>query len=249
MEWIIGVVILVAGGFLLNKLTEGGEDSPAVQFAQKINKSIREIPDFNAKHQYISSNYRTGILYDEERGKICLMNSAGDSHKFEIIDASEIISSEIVIDSASITRTDRGSQLMGAAVGGFVAGGAGAIIGGLSGKKHHQESAKYIKLRLVIDRASNPTRQINFLDTEAEKGSATFSSAANEAGFWHDRISVLIRRSEQGESGQESEICAFNSKSKKDDYIESMERLWALKEKGAITEEEFLDQKSKLIQN
>lgn len=244
MEWLIGLVVLVVLGFVVNKLTEG-QESPEVLFAQKINKAIRDLPDFNARHRFSTSNNRSAILYDEEAGKIGFMSVAGDEPRFEVFAQNELVSSEVDVDGETVTKTMRGSQLAGAAVGAIVAGGVGAIIGGLSGKQSQNQKVKSIKLKVVVDRPGSPSRQITFLNTETEKGSPEFQSAAKEAATWQDRIAVLIRRAQS--AGANDTPAAPMSASGSNGNVDQLERLWSLKEKGAISDDEYNRQKNQIL--
>src|SRR6266849_1531234 len=87
-----------------------------------------------------------------------------------------ILSVEITRDGRSITKTNRSSQLGGAIVGGLLAGGVGAIIGGLSGETEHFESVCSLDLRIVNDDIKDPSLTLSFFSSPqgVDKGDETF---------------------------------------------------------------------------
>lgn len=69
-----------------------------------------------------------GLSIDSSSQQICLI--VGDvlfPNPF-----SAVLEAEIVVDGKTVTKTSRGSQAVGVVVGAVLAGGLGAVIGGLS---------------------------------------------------------------------------------------------------------------------
>jgi outer membrane lipoprotein SlyB len=60
-----------------------------------------------------------------------------------------------------ITSTDRGSQLVGAAIGGIAFGGLGALAGALSGKTNSRNLVNGLALRIITDDGTYP---VTFFD-------------------------------------------------------------------------------------
>ena len=89
----------------------------------------------NVDFSYIS------IDFGEE--KITLGKAANDSIRHDDYESSykfaQIAQVELISNEAVITSTNRGSQLLGAAVGGVAFGGLGAVVGGLSGSSRSSE--------------------------------------------------------------------------------------------------------------
>lgn len=64
-----------------------------------------------------------------------LIKFSNENKDLTYFDISNIVKCELAFNDEYINSTSRGSQLLGAAVGGLALGGIGAIIGGLSAKK------------------------------------------------------------------------------------------------------------------
>lgn len=69
---------------------------------------------------------------------------------------------EVQRNGVTITKTNRGSQLAGAAIGGLAFGGLGAVVGGLSGSSTSTERLKSIALLFQFDDAEHPTHEVCF---------------------------------------------------------------------------------------
>lgn len=92
------------------------------------------------------------------------MSSTLNNYDFKFISIlfKDVLSIEIVEDGVSITRSPRRSQLGGALVGGLLAGGVGAIIGGNTGTKTTTEAVKTIDILITVNDIQNPIYMINF---------------------------------------------------------------------------------------
>lgn len=115
-----------------------------------------------------------------------------------------------------------GSSISGAVVGGVIAGEAGAIIG--SRKKVNPITSKNIvvdKRQTIIEYKDNDNIRYIFLNSEA-----------------YDILLQLIPN---------KEITFVNKKEVKNDIYEKIEKLAELKEKGILTEEEFTNKKTQLL--
>lgn len=80
------------------------------------------------------------MAVDDSSKQLCIILG----HSIQLYDYKDIIESEVVIDGKSVTKTSRASQFVGTAIGGVLAGGVGAIIGGLSGSTSTKGKVKRI---------------------------------------------------------------------------------------------------------
>jgi hypothetical protein len=111
------------------------------------------------------------IGFDKSHGKIAVVQSTGAGHWIPIEGIRGVELHPIYETSETTlaeTSTNRGSQLLGAAVGGAVAGPAGLVVGGLSGKTStvaHTSSDTYLaalELRLKLRSDDMPGRKLRF---------------------------------------------------------------------------------------
>lgn len=212
--------------------------------------NIRQIVDnqknFKVSHFLIKFPYNrptwipepVGLAIDDQSKQVCLIN--GESLK--IIKYSDIIESEIIAGGDTITKTSRSSQFAGAAVGGLLLGGVGAVIGGLSGKTVTKQDIKDVWLKLIINDTSNPIYVIDFIETR--NGQKTDSKIAlKEAQKWHALVSVIIKQAEQeAESSLAGQI-----RSRQSSFAEQIYQLSELHKSGVLTDDEFINAKKKLI--
>jgi hypothetical protein len=143
-----------------------------------------------------------GIAIDDKSKQICLINTAPLGERFKTLDLkaiaelefeialnvisyNDIIESEIIAEGKTITKTSRVNQFAGAAIGGLLLGGVGAVIGGLSGKTETSKNIKDVSLKIIINDMSNPVHIIPM--TSDNPG-----AALQEAQRWYDLLSIAI---------------------------------------------------------
>jgi hypothetical protein len=128
--------------------------------------------------------FYSGIAIDDKSKQICLIND----ETLKYITYNDVIGSEVILGSETITKTLRTSQLAGAAVGGLLFGGLGAVVGGVSGKTETKQNLKKVSLKLLINDTSYPVHLISLTGSTAD---------LQEAQQWHDLLSVIIKQAEQ----------------------------------------------------
>jgi len=85
-------------------------------------------------------------------------------------DFGQIASVEVVENGITLAQTNRGSQFLGAAIGGLAFGGIGAVIGGLSGSSRTRERLRSISLKVTVDDRMQPVHSICFFHSSNQKG-------------------------------------------------------------------------------
>jgi hypothetical protein len=230
---IIGVIIQVAN---TNQKKKTMEDA------------IKALPEFSVSQQIMSCDGSSGIAVDQGRKKICLIaNTMSTSNR--IVSYKDILSVELFEDGDSITKTSRSSQVGGALVGGLLLGGAGAIIGGLSGKTRTSDKVKQIDLRIIVNDPNTPLHDIKFLNLESKKDSVIYKNAMQSARHWHGVLEVLIKSadSELHPGIAPGPVQPMASNSSTNSVADELKKLGELKHGGLLTEEEFQSQKRKLL--
>lgn len=154
---------------------------------------LQQIEGFNPVASRLGSDGKTGIAIDAERREMCFLTRAGPTFLSERIPYAMVLSSEICEDGTTLSKTNRGSQLAGAAVGGVLLGGLGAIVGGLSGSSRTVETVRKLELVVTVNDAANPMRRLVFLEgTETKRNSMLYKLVSDAAQEWHARISVAV---------------------------------------------------------
>lgn len=158
----------------------------------------------------------------------------------------DIIEVSLVIDGETITSTTRGSQFSGALVGGLLAGGAGAVIGGLSGKTSSKESISKISLKILMSNNEKTIKTITFLDVKKPilKNSSIFKSAFDKANEWEGQLKVILH---EGKKSKNENVVSNNDNKINSSIADEIKKLHTLVEDGILTNEEFALQKEKIL--
>lgn len=189
-----------------------------------------------------------GINWNERR--IC-SGKAPDAivaYSFEQLRSSEVeVDGVTITQSQSTTKARRGAQIGGAAVGGLVFGPAGLLVGGLTGGNKStsamQDAQHVCSIGLVLrfnDRA-NPIQKVMFWDMSPpgiERHNSLLKPITENANRFHALLVQIIE--EHADSGVTREEA---------DPSERLERLWALRQAGALTQSEFEKQKRALLRD
>ncbi|MEY2196911.1 SHOCT domain-containing protein [Neobacillus sp. BF23-41] len=250
----LGIVLLVVifgGGLYLGNLD--GKKQAKIQ-NDKINKLFEmqsQLKDFTVSQKYQSYDIQSSILLDEDRKKVCFIFANNNST--EIYDYKEILEAEILENGKTITSTSRSSQIGGAILGGVIAGGVGAVVGGLSGKQSSELEVYKIDLKVVVNNTKSPNKIINFLQAEPDlngkplaikKDSPKYKSASNSANHWHSLLSLLIKQDESSLLDEKTDN-DFNHSSLS--VADEIKKLADLLNQGLLTQDEFNQQKQKLL--
>lgn len=144
----------------------------------------------------------------------------------------QITSVEVLENGVTVTRTNRGSQLLGGAVGALAFGPIGAVVGGLSGSTRSRTKIESRSLRVIIDDSRNPFYCIRSLsEPEIERLHAHLLNAMHQ---------------EQTTARLDAAPVA-NGVSRPGLDVDSLKQLWDLKEMGILSDDEFRHQKHKLL--
>lgn len=130
------------------------------------------------------------IIGFNEEEKFFIHVEGGDSVKK--IPFEKIISSEVVTDGETISK----SSVKGAIIGGVVAGGIGAIIGsGVNAKT--KEKIKTIDIKLTIDSLTAPVVSIRFYTNGGDDGIYALKNAMIPLEEWEGIFNVIIERNKK----------------------------------------------------
>lgn len=208
---------------------------------RSLHKDLCYLPGFVYSKKFISPN--GFIAIDDSNKQIAIKEKSGRIRKFPY---SSILSCEILEDG--VTTYKKTSTVGRAIVGGVLAGGAGAIVGGLSGKNVKNKEVISLDLRIVIKDTYRPSFTISFFDayeeTHQTKKAIKISDAAygsryykalEDIRIWKNTLEVIIDNQKVRNSATNYSIS------------DELLKLNQLKSEGIITEAEFLKQKQKLL--
>lgn len=147
------------------------------------------IPDFSAAKYYSSPFDKTGLALDPVRRKALTLPYGS------ILEGANISAVEVVRDDFSLQKTNRGSQLAGAAIGGVVLGPVGLILGGVTGSKRTEEKTKEVVLRIYTNDLMRPFQDITFYRNPngATSDDSFLRSQVKEMEYWHGALKMLMQ--------------------------------------------------------
>ncbi len=223
---------------------------------EKMESEFKKV-NFKPTQSLYSCNHVSFIGLDEETKRVCFVKTKGkdfkSSNEFTIQYYSyrDLLEAHIIEDGVSTTRTSRTSQVGGALIGAVIAGGFGAVIGGLSGKTKTSQEVKNVKLQLVVRDTKTPVLEVPILNhyTELKKDSVLYKEVEKDATHWHKLISVLIKQAdiEDKNQGIEQEQMPLLEKKSDSSVADEIKKLHELLKEGILTEEEFNAQKQKIL--
>ncbi len=164
---------------------------------EKIKQNLENTGDFKIEKsvfKYDSTKKNLfGLVLDDENNKIAFIENGQVSIRY----FNSVLKCDVSIDGETITQTNRGSQLMGAAVGGVLLGGIGALIGGLSGKQHSKSEVKEITLKIIVDDLKIPMHSIIlFSEKSSRKPEKAELQIVDE---WHSLLQIVISRKQSAQ--------------------------------------------------
>lgn len=186
------------------------------------------------------STYKVSI--DEANEKVAYISKEGTKvFSFEDIISVELLESGVTVSKKSTSRT-----IGGALVGGVLAGGAGMVVGGLSGSSRERRKVSSIIVKVTLRDVSNPSVNIVCFENyklppySDDDGMYLFYGPAQEIV---DTLNVIIDKVD-GRSTQAQKADTAPSNSLSDEIA----KLHKMLTDGIITEEEFAKMKEKLLQ-
>ena len=208
---------------------------------EKIKKAMDSTSDFDVSIK-ITDDDRYVFAVDNNRRKVMIINvDKKELLSQYFIDFADIISVELLEDS-KISFSKSTTRIIGGGIaGGVIAGGAGAIIGGLSGDSKLEKKVSSLQVKILVRNQNIPSHIIDcfvgfpcdicILHNEMEKAKRII-----------DHISVIIDMMDR-EYQQE----LATSKTEMHSIADELEKLCILKEKGILSNAEFEQQKEKLL--
>ena len=214
---------------------------------EEFDSIINNTDDFSASFTIKNSNYQYLISVDDNRRKILYVSVKDDiKHIFEF---ENVISVEILEDSNTTYSKSSARTIGGGLLGGIIGGGVGAIVGGLSGSSKGKKKIKEIQVKILLRNYSIPAIYIDCLNSNGvncDSDSLTYKNAIEEARQIADKLSVIIDLIDR-ETKSTQNNSFENPAIPKDSVADELEKIYRLKEKGIISEEEYEKLKAKLL--
>lgn len=233
------LLLIVVAWFLLKR--GAVKKQIKVHNISSIHAYLASHPAFNATKTYIAPSGQGGLTIDEESNELGIVTQQEGKVSLRIFQGVDILAAEIVTEDKEVTHSDRSSQLTGAAIGSLLGGKHGGVVGGLSGKKITTKIVTKLSLHLTINDTVRPQVWVSFLASSEETGSYAYKEAMHQAKYWHDLISIMMKRAQKSQRNETRETTQS--------VASDLQKLADLKASGALTESEFQAAKSRLLES
>ena len=252
-EWVsllgfLGLISLVI--FLINETTilkqKQEQEQKQIEDKQKrMYEKLESIDGFQTSKSLASIDNNLIVAIDNNSKQVAFVDLSENVKVYSYRDLLEV---EVLEDGETVTKTSRSSQIGGALIGGLIAGGTGAIIGGLSGKQTTNEEVKKISLKILVNDIDNPVKKVVLLDKQKaiKKSDHEYRIAKEKALNWHGLIKVLINMADKEDAEKQSAESIFTGK-KSLSVADELSKLAQLHKEGILTKEEFETEKQKLL--
>ncbi len=171
---------------------------------------------------------------------------------YDIFDYKEIIEVSYEENGTQLYSKSSMRTVGGAIVGGVLMGGAGAVVGGLSGTTTQHKEVKTMTLKILLRSTEKPTYLINFneskrvLKNEDKSDNALYKKYQRNANKAKDILSVIIDKVKQEKVVAVRQV-EPQTIQQSTTIADELAKLAKLKSDGILTEEEFNAQKTKLL--
>ena len=171
----------------------------------------------------------------------------------EIFNYSDIIQVSYEENGSQLYTKSAGRTVGGAIVGGFLMGGAGAVVGGLSGASKQNKEIRNMDIKILLRSTSRTSCVLNFKDvdrvlkTKEDADRKLYETYVKNANQAKDVLSVIIDNAKQASTPIAQPIAQPVVAPASSSVADELAKLAKLKADGILTEEEFQAQKSKLL--
>lgn len=171
----------------------------------------------------------------------------------ESFNYSDIIEVSYEENGSQLYTKSTGRTIGGAIVGNFLMGGAGAVVGGLSGASKLNKEIKNMDIKILLRSKSRTSCVLHFKDvdrvlkTKEEADRKLYETYVQNANQAKDVLSVIIDDAKQASAPIAQPITQSVVAPASSSVADELAKLAKLKADGILTEEEFRVQKSKLL--
>ena len=172
----------------------------------------------------------------------------------EIFNYSDIIEVSYEENGSQLYTKSAGRTVGGAIVGGVLMGGAGAVVGGLSGGSKQNKEIKNMDIKILLRSTSRTTCVLHFKDvdrvlkTKDETDRKLYETYVKNANQAKDILSIIIDNAKQSSAPIAQLVTQPVVAPSSSSVADELAKLAKLKADGILTEEEFQAQKSKLLE-
>ena len=171
----------------------------------------------------------------------------------EIFNYSDIIEVSYEENGSQLYTKSAGRTVGGAIVGGVLMGGAGAVVGGLSGASKQNKEIENMDIKILLRSTIRTSCVLHFKDvdrvlkTKEDADRKLYETYVKNANQAKDVLSVIIDNAKQVSTPTAQPIAQPVVAPASSSVADELAKLAKLKADGILTDEEFQAQKSKLL--
>ncbi|WP_342512300.1 SHOCT domain-containing protein [Sporosarcina sp. FSL K6-1522] len=200
--------------------------------ADEIRQSISDTVG-NAVMNFIPTKViGTAIQFDDENKRLLIPSSFGNDNIYKYDD---IVSYELLEDDEVVTSGGLGR----AAIGGMLFGGAGAVVGAVTGRKN-KGVCNSLGIKLTLNNMSQPVVYIPFILTKTKTDSDAYKAAASQAQECLSVLQLICNQQEAPASNSRNDNAAGSA-------ADEIKKFKELLDDGILTQEEFDAKKKELL--
>lgn len=207
------------------------------------------IPNFTTTHYVADIDNRFVLLLDDNAKRLCIINEGEKT----VLDYSQIISVEYIVNEKSICSKSTARTIGGAVLGGMLAGSAGAIVGGLSGKTTIDSKISSIVIKVMVRDLRNPSIEILAFDCRwtvkrkpVDPDDILCTSHSEPARQFVDTLIGVINEVDNEETTV-AKAQPTTPKAEIASVADEIRKLANLRDEGILTQEEFERQKASIL--
>jgi len=111
------------------------------------------------------------------------------------------MSADVEEDGTVVSSASRGSQLAGAAVGGVLLGGIGAVVGAMTGSRKETRKVQRVVLKVAVEDVVNPMLSVTFQSVPDSSDGVIYKVAIQQCKEWQARLEAVMRQSSRQVGG------------------------------------------------
>lgn len=152
-------------------------------------QALSSIPDFRPVVQFNGTSGGAGIAIDPANNKFAITNRANT----RVFSFTDLVAVEVLRNGSSLTKTNRGSQVAGAAVGAVLLGPLGLLLGGVTGSKRNVEKVDRLSLKIFTNDLVTPVYEIVFFGgPQSKPDSLLVKQGAQQLDEWYGRFQTIL---------------------------------------------------------
>jgi hypothetical protein len=208
---------------------------------------------FSPSETFVSQWDYSFIALNFETKQIAL----GRNEVISIYDFSKIIQVDLLRDDNTITSTTKESPIARAVVGGVLLGGVGAVVGAMSAGSHSHSTniPKSMSVRVITESGSFSVLFLRLSGTSKQNLDSLVSHFSQQAESFYGsvlkamRMAVAVSNPPGIERSRQTiqALVASQAATLPKSAASEIEQLWHLKEKGAISADEYEKAKRSLL--